>query len=82
MLQKSLFRPTGIGMLIGAAIGGIVAALPLILSAVRSMQDASKQAGQGKSAHQDEMPVKLLYGGVVGGALDADVGRLLRRLSR
>ena len=31
-LRLKLFRPTGIGMLIGAAIGGIIAALPLILT--------------------------------------------------
>ncbi len=69
LLRTSLFRPTGIGMLIGAAVGGIIAAMPLILSALRSMQDASKQAAQGKGEQQDEMPIRLLYAGVVGGAI-------------
>ncbi len=69
LLQKGLFRPTGIGMLIGAAVGGILGAMPLIISAVRSMQEASKQASKGLDTGHDEMPVKLLYGGVVGGGL-------------
>lgn len=57
-LRLGLFRPVGIGMLIGGALMGIVLALPLIISAVRSMQDAAKV----KSAvSRDEMPIKLLY---------------------
>jgi len=57
-LRLQLFRPLGIGMLIGGAIMGIVLALPLVMSAVRSMQTAAKIR---KSLAQDEMPVKLLY---------------------
>ncbi len=68
-LQSELFRPTGIGMLIGAAIGGIIAALPLILSAVHSLHDASRQSSRGEESLHDEMPVSLLYGGVLGGAI-------------
>lgn len=65
-LRLELFRPVGIGMLIGGALMGIVLALPLILSAVRSMQSASKV----KSAvSTDEMPIKLLYFAVAGAAL-------------
>ena len=41
-LRITLFRPLGIGMLIGGAITGIVLALPLIVSAIRSMQTAAK----------------------------------------
>ncbi len=57
-LRLSLFRPVGIGMLIGGALTGIVLALPLIRSAVHSMQTASKLK---TGISQDEMPIKLLY---------------------
>jgi putative OPT family oligopeptide transporter len=65
-LRLLLYRPLGIGMLIGGAVAGVVLALPLIISAVRSMQ----QASQVKSAvSADEMPIKLLYFAIVGAAL-------------
>ncbi len=57
-LRVTLFRPVGIGMLVGGALTGIVLALPLITSAVRSMHSAAKA----KTAHsRDEMPIRLLY---------------------
>ena len=65
-LKNVLFRPVGIGMLIGGAITGIVMALPLIISAVRSMQSASKS---GVSLSKDEMPIKLLYFAIAGAAI-------------
>ncbi|MDX1503571.1 MAG: oligopeptide transporter, OPT family [Thermoanaerobaculia bacterium] len=62
-LRVNLFRPVGIGMIIGGAMTGIVLALPLVRSAIRSMQDAAKV----KSAvSTDELPIKLLYMGVAG----------------
>jgi putative OPT family oligopeptide transporter len=62
-LRLSLFRPVGIGMLVGGALTGIVLALPLIISAVGSMQ----KAAQSKTAHsKDEMPIRLLYIGIAG----------------
>lgn len=65
-LRTALFRPVGIGMLIGGALTGVVLALPLIVSAVRSMQQASKT----KSAvSRDELPIKFLYFAVAGGVL-------------
>ncbi len=65
-MRLELFRPVGIGMLIGGAITGIALALPLIIGAVRSMQSAAKT----KSAiSKDEMPIKLLYVGIVGATI-------------
>ena len=62
-LRLALFRPVGIGMLIGGALTGIALALPLVVSAVRSMQTASKLKTE---ASRDEMPIRLLYYGVAG----------------
>jgi putative OPT family oligopeptide transporter len=62
-LRTVLFRPLGIGMLIGGALTGIVLALPLVVSAIRSMQTAAKMKTE---ASLDEMPIKLLYAAVVG----------------
>ena len=65
-LRVDLFRPVGIGMLIGGALMGIVLAFPLIVGAVRSMQNAAKV----KSAiSEDEMPIKLLYVAIFGSAI-------------
>lgn len=65
MLRLSLFRPVGIGMLIGGAVTGVIMAFPLILSAVRSMQNAAKARS---AVSRDEMPIKLLYL-AIGGAV-------------
>lgn len=65
-LRGTLFRPAGIGMLIGAAVGSIVFAAPMIKSAVQSMQEAAKDRSGGGG---DEMPIKLLYLGVGVGSL-------------
>ena len=62
-LRLLLYRPVGIGMLIGGAVAGVIVAFPMILSAVRSMQNAA----QSKSAmSKDEMPIKLLYFAIAG----------------
>ena len=61
VLRVELFRPVGIGMLIGGALMGIVLALPLVVSAVRSMQTAAKTK---TSISKDEMPIQLLYMGI------------------
>ena len=65
-LRLLLYRPLGIGMLIGGAMMGVALALPLIISTVTSMQKASKVA---KGASNDEMPIKLLYIAIIGAAI-------------
>ena len=65
-LRLLLYRPLGIGMLIGGAMMGVALALPLIISTVSSMQNASKlESGLSK----DEMPIKFLYVAIVGAAV-------------
>jgi putative OPT family oligopeptide transporter len=64
-LRLLLYRPFGIGMLIGGAVMGVILAFPLIASAVKSMQKASEVSS---AASSDEMPIKLLYF-AIGGAL-------------
>jgi putative OPT family oligopeptide transporter len=65
-LRLMLYRPLGIGMLIGGAIMGVILAAPLILSAIKSMQKAAK-VETGTSG--EEMPIKLLYFAVIGAAI-------------
>jgi putative OPT family oligopeptide transporter len=65
-LRLMLYRPLGIGMLIGGAMMGVALALPLIVSAVKSMQNASKIDS---AASSDEMPIKLLYVAIIGAAI-------------
>jgi len=65
-LRIALFRPVGIGMLVGGALTGIALALPLIISAIRSMQSAAKT---GSAMSKDEMPIKLLYVGIIGAVI-------------
>jgi putative OPT family oligopeptide transporter len=64
-LRLMIYRPMGIGMLIGGAIMGVILAFPLISSAIRSMQKASKVES---AVSNDEMPIKLLYF-AIGGAV-------------
>ncbi|MBT8089768.1 MAG: OPT/YSL family transporter [Gammaproteobacteria bacterium] len=64
-LRLLLYRPLGIGMLIGGAIMGVILAAPLILSAIKSMQKAAQVETHTAG---EEMPIKLLYF-AVGGAI-------------
>lgn len=61
-MRKNLFLPSGIGMLIGAALGGIIMAFPLIRSAFKSLRQ-SNQRFSGTQTN-DEMPLSLLYAAV------------------
>ncbi|MBT8091513.1 MAG: OPT/YSL family transporter [Gammaproteobacteria bacterium] len=65
-LRLMLYRPLGIGMLIGGAVMGVILAAPLILSAIKSMQKAAQVS---TSSAAEEMPIKLLYVAVVGAAI-------------
>jgi putative OPT family oligopeptide transporter len=65
-LRLMLFRPVGIGMLIGGAVAGVALAFPMILSAVRSMQNAARAESV---VSRDEMPIKLLYIAIGGAAV-------------
>lgn len=65
-LRVLLYRPLGIGMLIGGAMMGVALALPLIVSTVRSMQKVSRIDA---AVSPDEMPIKLLYAAIVGAAI-------------
>jgi putative OPT family oligopeptide transporter len=57
-LRGVLFQPGGIGILIGAALGGVVGAFPLIRSALKSMQEA---AASGRGEDRDELSIRVLY---------------------
>ncbi len=65
-MRKFIYKPSGIGMLIGAALGGIIMAFPLIKSAIGSMSRSGKS---GDSASKDEMPISLLVLAIVAGAI-------------
>jgi putative OPT family oligopeptide transporter len=65
-LRLLLYRPLGIGMLIGGAIMGVLLAFPLIVSAIRAMQKASKVS---TGISTDEMPIKMLYFAIIGAAI-------------
>jgi putative OPT family oligopeptide transporter len=65
-MRSDLFLPLGIGMLIGGAVTGIAFALPLILNAVRNMQQAARTR---TGLSRDEMPIKFLYFGIAGAAV-------------
>ncbi len=65
-LRNLLFRPVGIGMLIGGAVMGVILALPLIRSAIRAMQESAITDASGA---KDEMPIGLLYGAIAGAAV-------------
>jgi uncharacterized oligopeptide transporter (OPT) family protein len=53
-------------MLIGGALMGIILALPLIVSTIRSMH---KAAGLKTALSKDEMPIRLLYIGIAGATI-------------
>lgn len=66
-MRSFVYRPTGIGMLVGAALGGIITAFPLILSALNSLRKAGGKGGTGVAS--DEMSIKLLASAIAIGTV-------------
>lgn len=62
VLYGEMFRPLGIGILIGGALMGVVLAFPAIKAAIGSLKSAVAVGGDGPS--NDELPVQVLYGGL------------------
>lgn len=67
VLYGEMFRPLGIGILIGGALMGVVLSFPAIKAAVGSLKSAVKTSGDGPS--NDELPVQVLYGGLIASAI-------------
>ena len=63
VLYGEMFRPLGIGILIGGALMGVVLSFPAIKAAIGSLRSAVQTSGPGPGA--DELPVQVLYGGLV-----------------
>ncbi len=59
-LRSALFVPAGVGVLVGAAVGGVVVAFPAIRSAVRSLSNGSA-ANSTSAEAPDELPIRYLY---------------------
>ena len=66
VLRTQVFRPAGIGMLIGGAISGIIIALPLVISAIKTMHTAGKL---NSTSAEEELPIHVLYMSIVGASL-------------
>lgn len=65
-LRNFLFKPIGIGMLVGGALTGILFAFPLIIGAIKNMHEASKLKTR---LSLDEFPIKLLYFAIIGAVI-------------
>ncbi|MFT6817793.1 MAG: putative OPT family oligopeptide transporter [Myxococcota bacterium] len=59
-----MLRPLGIGLLIGGALAGVIAALPAIRGALKSLAAAAAAAKESGAA-PEELPPWALYGGAI-----------------
>ncbi len=73
-MYGGMIRPLGIGMLIGGALAGVVAAFPALRSALKSLSSAAKVKG-GKGS--DEMSTKVLYVGLAAAAMALFIAALI-----
>ncbi len=64
-IYGQMLRPLGIGLLIGGALAGVLAALPAVRGAMVSLAAAARTARE-KGASPDEISPRLVYGGAVG----------------
>lgn len=64
-IYGQMLRPVGIGMLIGGALAGVVAAFPAVRGALQSLATAAQVARE-KGVSSDEVSPTYLYGGAVG----------------
>jgi len=67
-LYGTMLRPTGIGVLIGGALMGVVVCFPAIVNAFRSLARAAQTAGAG-DGQVEEMPLKTIIACTVAGLL-------------
>ena len=62
---QHMLRPLGIGLLIGGALAGVVAAVPAVKGAMRSLA-AAAEAARHSGGRSDELPMSVLGVGAVG----------------
>ncbi len=70
-------RPVGIGVLIGGALAGVVAAYPALKGAIKGLQAAAKLAKTGDPNAAEELSPKVLSFGMVGSFIGLLVVALL-----
>jgi len=70
-IYLTMLRPLGIGILVGGALAGVVAAFPAFRAAFKSLAAAARAARTGALGRggSDEMPGKVLYIGLAAGVL-------------
>jgi putative OPT family oligopeptide transporter len=65
-VYRGSLRPIGIGVLIGGALAGVVAAYPALKGAIKGLQAAAKLAKMGDPNASEELGPKVLSFGMIG----------------
>ena len=68
VVYGTMLRPTGIGVLIGGALAGVVAAFPAIKGAITSLGAAAKLAKE-RGGSAEELSPKVLVFGLIGSVI-------------